>query len=201
MRLVESIKIQCGMAYNLDYHTQRVNRSRRELFGATDVWDLRDFFQDLPGAYARGLYKCRIYYAKQFEAIEYLPYKKRSIASLRLVSSETVDYSFKYADKSGLEALLAQRGGCDDIIVVKNGLLTDTSSANIAVFDGSRWLTPARPLLAGTRRQALLDQGIIASADITPADLEQCTEIRLFNAMMDWNDAICLPVSAIKAFV
>ena len=54
----------------------------------------------------------------------------------------------------------------DDILIVKNGLLTDTSIANIALYDGNDWYTPLHPLLKGTKRAELLDKGVLKEKEI-----------------------------------
>ena len=124
-----------------------------------------------------------MYGAEGIEQVEYIPYVMRCIQSLQIVTDDAIDYSYKSTDRSALNALLAQRGNCDDIIIVKNGLVTDTSFTNIAIYDGTHWLTPRTPLLAGTQRARLLDEGSIQVADITPDMLRQAQRVRLFNAM------------------
>lgn len=69
------------------------------------------------------------------------------------------------------DILAAQKGDCDEIIIIKNGLVTDTSFTNIAIYKHGMWLTPKHPLLLGTKRAALLEKGIIQEADITVDDL------------------------------
>jgi 4-amino-4-deoxychorismate lyase len=141
-------------------------------------------------------YKVHLEYdSSGFHFLSVLPYRCRPINTLRLVEGGDIDYSYKYADRSSLNALLAERGTCDEILIVKDGLLTDTSFTNIALFDGCHWLTPRRPLLAGTHRQRLLARGIISEADIRAADIQQFFRIRLFNAMVDWGEWD-LPVTA-----
>ena len=76
---------------------------------------------------------------------------------------------------------------------MKQGLLTDTSIANIALSDGTHWYTPAHPLLKGTKRAALLEEGILQEKDIRPEDLPSFSTVRLFNAMIDWGE-LELPV-------
>ena len=39
----------------------------------------------------------------------------------------------------------------DEILITRNGLLTDTSIANIALFNGKEWHTPKHPLLKGVQ--------------------------------------------------
>ena len=83
-----------------------------------------------------------------------------------------------------LSRLLLQKGDADEIIIVKNGRLTDTSYSNIALFDGNRWVTPAHPLLKGTMRQSLIDKGLLEEKDIMAEDFPKYLEVRLINAMM-----------------
>lgn len=71
---------------------------------------------------------------------------------------------------------------------MRDGLLTDTSICNIALWDGTSWITPARPLLRGTARARLLDNGLIKSGDIRPEELPGYERIRLFNAMIGFGE-------------
>lgn len=73
------------------------------------------------------------------------PYVMRTIRSLQVVEDDAIDYSFKRCDRTSLSALVARKGECDEIIIVKNGLLTDTSYTNLALFDGHDGSRPANP--------------------------------------------------------
>lgn len=135
------------------------------------------------------LYKARVVYGTQgVEAIEYAPYKMKEIHSLKVVEDNNIDYTYKSTDRSALNALVAQKDDCDEIIIVKNGLITDTSFTNLALFDGNRWLTPKHPLLQGTKRAQLLEAGIILEADLTLEDLRKAEKVSLFNAMIDFGE-------------
>ncbi len=96
-----------------------------------------------------GIHKCRIVYGKEVEEVTYAPYQMRQVSSLHLVVSDTIDYTYKSAHREELNALYAQKGMADDILIVRNGYLTDTSIANVALYDGDTWFTPAHPLLRG----------------------------------------------------
>lgn len=134
-------------------------------------------------------YKARVVYGEQgVEAVEYAPYFIRNINSLQVVADDTITYGYKSTDRSCLNALVAQKGNCDDIIIVKHGLLTDTSFTNLAIFDGKHWVTPRHPLLPGTKRAALLDKGMIQKADITLEDLRNANKVSLFNAMIEFGE-------------
>ena len=89
------------------------------------------------------------------------------------------------------------RDGADDVLMVREGRLTDTSIANVALFDGRQWHTPVRPLLGGVKRRFLLESGTIVERDIRVEDLRRYSRIRLFNALIDWGE-MELPVSAVR---
>jgi len=81
-----------------------------------------------------------------------------------------------------------KKGSTDEILIVQNTLITDTSIANIAFFDGERWLTPKEPLLIGTTRARLLDEQKIFEQDINVADLHKFTAFALMNAMIGFDE-------------
>ena len=90
-----------------------------------------------------------------------------------------------------MDALLARRGSCDNILIVKGGYLSDSHSANIILFDGKRFYTPARPLLRGTKRAYLIAKGLAFEADLAPASLGEFREIHIVNAFLDPGTAWC----------
>ena len=111
---------------------------------------------------------------------------ERSGENITKKNEENIDYTYKSTDREALNRLFACRGERDDILIVRRGLLTDTSIANIALFDGKDWFTPKLPLLRGTCRTALIDNGIIKEKDIRPEELSSYSFVRLFNAMIKW---------------
>lgn len=134
------------------------------------------------------LYRCRIIYDAVSISIEYIPYQKRKIRKLQPVQADELYYALKYADRSALDALLLQKGDADDILIIKNSLVTDTSIANIAFFDGRRWLTPRHPLLKGTTRARLLDEQKIFEREIHLDDLDKYSHFALLNAMIGFDE-------------
>ena len=134
-----------------------------------------------------GLYRCRVLYSTSSCEIEYLPYTKRDVKRLRFVTDNTIEYAQKSANRETLDKLFSQKEECDDVIIIKNGLLRDTTIANIAFFDGKNWLTPREPLLRGTTRERLLDRGKIVVADITPEMVKGFEKLALMNAMIDFD--------------
>lgn len=187
-QFVETIKIKNGKALALPYHQARMERTISRFFPsiASEEINLSSLISPKE---EMNFYKARVVYGAQgVEAIEYAPYKMKEIHSLKVVEDDSIDYTYKSTDRSALNALVAQKGDCDEIIIVKNGLITDTSFTNLALFDGKKWLTPKHPLLQGTKRAQLLETGIIEEADLTPEDLKKAEKVSLFNAMIDFGE-------------
>ena len=180
-RLLESIKVQEGRCYNLSYHERRMHRAQQELLGRITIARLSD--QIVVPAFAKqGTYKCRVLYRETIEQVEFIPYQYRTIRTLKRVYCDTIEYNHKYEDRRELNRLFAQRGDCDDVLIIKNGLVTDTSYANVIFYDGQRWVTPAHPLLRGTQRQYLLDRGIVKEAPLREKDLDNFQQVQIINA-------------------
>jgi 4-amino-4-deoxychorismate lyase len=195
--LLETIRIENRQICNLSYHNERLHRSRQALFGCESEIRLEDHIV-LPKMLSNAVHKCRVIYDQSIHRIEFHSYQIKPIRTLRLIEDDALDYAYKWLDRSRLQMHIAN-AKADDILIVKNGLLTDTSYANIAFFDGVQWLTPATPLLAGTRRQQLLEQGVIAEeAELKPSDLKQFKFAKLMNAMLTWAESPVISVENIR---
>lgn len=185
--LVESIKLCDGKLFNLEYHQQRLNRAMAELFPDEAPINLSSVIS-IPEHCSSGLFKVRVLYGPQLEKVEIEPYHFRTIQSLKVVHHESIDYHLKYTDRQILQQLYAQRGDCDDIIIVKEGLITDSFAANLIFFDGAKWVTPTSPLLKGTQRQALLDRKLISEQTIREEDICSFSKVGLINALVSFED-------------
>ena len=89
----------------------------------------------------------------------------------------------KYSDRSLINKLFDQRGSCDEIIIIKNGKVTDCSIGNLIFRQGKKWYTPDSPLLLGTQREKLLQEGKIQERTIFQEDIVNFDEIKIINAM------------------
>ncbi len=196
MLCFETICVENRRLKNLSYHEARLNKTRRELWGYADAWNLNALLQ-VPDNVNESMHKCRLAYGKEVDHIKWEPYSRREIRKIRRVYDDKIDYQYKYDDRDALNTLFSQRGDADEILIIKNGLVTDSNYCNVAFFDGTRWLTPASPLLPGTQRALLLDEGMIETAEIRESDIGKFSQIRLFNAMVDWAQAATLDVSLI----
>lgn len=184
-RFIETLCIEKGELKNVEYHNRRMNETRRFFWGDSPLLDVRNFVN--PEEYEERT-RCRLVYGYGIESVEYFPYTVRPVSSLKLIHDETIDYRFKWADRSVLDHLFVQRGQADDVLIVRNGLLTDTSIANIALWNGREWHTPSFPLLNGTHRQRLLNEGLVTEYPIKAGQLADYTHIRLFNAMIEFGE-------------
>ena len=178
--LVESIKAENGQFFLLDYHQERLERTFHAVFQCSCPWQLKDMLPEPP---SKGLFKTRFLYNDLAYTVEVLPYTSREIKSLKLVDIGEYTYAHKWTNRSQIDAAFAQRGNCDDILMVKNGLLTDASYANIVLFDGTDWFTPDIPLFKGVQRAFLLEQKTIQTASISSNDLKNFKAFQLINAM------------------
>lgn len=191
-QFVETIKMKDGKPQHLAYHQARMERTIRHFFPTlsdTAMPSLRQLIT--PGESEKtGIFKVRVVYGAKgdVEAVEYAPYTMREIHSLQVVEDDDIDYTYKSCNRSRLSQLAARKGTCDEVIIIKNGLITDTSFTNLAIYDGKYWLTPKHPLLLGTKRAYLLERGIIKEADITLEDLKKAQKVSLFNAMIEFGD-------------
>jgi 4-amino-4-deoxychorismate lyase len=195
--LVESIKLQNGKLLNIKFHNERMYRSLFQLFGISQNVDIESFII-IPKLVESGIFKCRVEYDSKIRNIEFIPYTVKEIRSVKLVEDNSVEYSYKYAERSKLEKLFSLREEADDIVIIKDGMVTDASSANVVFRDSfGNWVTPSTFLLPGTRRARLLNDGIIKEDTITYRDIGKYTELKLINAMIGLDDTEGIPVSNI----
>jgi 4-amino-4-deoxychorismate lyase len=188
-RLIETIKIKNREFQNIGYHNLRLNNSRIALFNQTDKIDLQKLIF-IPENIGNELYKCRVVYTDKIESVEFVRYDRREIKTLKLIECNSIYYDHKYYDRSQINKLYNHKEDSDDILIIKNGLLTDTSYCNIAFYDGNYWHTPALPLLNGTKRAKLLDEEVITEKDIRAKDIAAYSKACLFNAMIDFGEMI-----------
>jgi 4-amino-4-deoxychorismate lyase len=134
--------------------------------------------------------KCKVIYNEDdILNIEYQEYKKKLINNFKFVVDDNINYDKKSTNRDHINSLLKmeKNKNIDEIIIVKNSLITDTSIANIAIFEENIWLTPKKPLLYGTTRQRYIDNGILKEANIDINRFKKAKKIALLNAMIDFD--------------
>ena len=178
----ETIRIFEGRIMHLAYHQARLTKTIVENFGVgTPIPDLAKALESRPRA---GLVRVKVIYEKEIREVHYTPYTPKVYRTFTAIPSD-IDYRYKRLDRSALDRL-KEGIKSDDIIIVKDGLITDTTIANLAFYDGKRWVTPKAPLLEGTTRARLIEQGVLEPRDIAPSDLKTFKECAIMNAMLEF---------------
>jgi len=172
MKFLETLRAEDGNIKHLNYH------KRRMLYSAGKEIELK---LNPP---LTGVWRVRIIYSQVVESIEYIPYVQPSIKSLQMVEANSLNYSYKFEDRQDLKNLFEQRKSADDVLIVKNSLITDTTIANIAFFDGNDWLTPSSPLLNGTTRSRLIDDNFLIQANIKANEVKSFKKFALMNSLI-----------------
>ena len=193
---IEVVKVKDGVFIDAQPHINRIFRTTSLFFRKPLIVELTDNM--IPIDLNKGVIKCRIVYNSEVISIEFEPYKMRSIASLAIVEDSTIDYSYKYLNRDHINKLFARREECDDILIVKNSLITDTSYSNVVFKDSEGKLyTPSRTLLDGTKRQRLLAKDIIQEKEIHVNDIPSFVGLYVINAMIDIEDNLFIGVDSI----
>lgn len=175
---LETLLAVDGRCRWVSWHQARLQRTCRSLGFSVD-YDLQDLLSP-PDA---GTYRCRVLYDARSCSVEYLPYVRRQVESLKLIEANGIAYRYKSTEREALDGLFSRRGEADDVLIVRNGYVTDTTIANTAFFINGKWLTPERPLLEGTVRARLLHQGFLQAADMTVQDAARAEKVAVMNAL------------------
>jgi len=183
-RLIESIQVNNGALMNVPFHQERIARSSLFLWNSVKEIDFLSL-QELANNCDEGIYKCRIIYDLDSTQISFIKYNRKPIRTLKIIHADHIDYSCKYEDRSAINDLFSLKGEADDILIVKNGMIMDTSYCNVALYNGKDWITPKTPLLKGTKRAELLIKNQIIAEDISIDNLMNYHKITLFNAMIN----------------
>jgi len=195
-RFIESIKLKDGVFYRLKFHQQRLNKAFETFYPNEEpIWLYDALIQQMIPA--DGIFKCRMIYDTELIETEFIPYVRREIKTLRAIEMNISTVPYKPEDRTPFNEAFANRGDCDDVLIFRNGLLTDSSYSNVALFDGKDWFTPKTPLIYGTNRAELLQNGKLTEKDISITDLKQYQQIALFNAMIEFGE-IVLGIDKIK---
>ena len=179
----ETIKSVGGKLQLLDLHSERLNKTRAEVFGVKNLINLFDEI-NLPCEEKGAISKVKVTYGKYLESIEIEPYSIKSHKKVKLIENPELDYKYKSTDRSALK--IPNNQELDDVIFLKNGFLTDSSYCNLVFFDGQKWVTPSTFLLPGVKRQALLLSQKIEVKEVKFADLVKYSKIAFINAMRDF---------------
>ncbi|OOF67563.1 aminotransferase class IV family protein [Rodentibacter caecimuris] len=192
--LFETIAVIQSKVQNIEYHQSRYERSLRQFYGKSAV-NIFDLFQaiHLPKDLLNQFVRCRIEYDRHNINVQYFPFIPKNYRTFQPVVCDHIDYGLKYTDRYLLNQLLQKRQNCDEIIIIKQGKVTDCSIGNLVFRKDNQWFTPDTPLLKGTQREKLLQQNIIQECEILAQDINKFDEIVLINALNPFRTVSPLP--------
>jgi para-aminobenzoate synthetase/4-amino-4-deoxychorismate lyase len=87
----------------------------------------------------------------------------------------------------------ARHPTADDVVLVNvDGLVTETTIANLAVRLDGHWWTPslAAGCLPGVERGRLVELGQLAERELTPDDVRRATGLAVVNSLRGWRPAV-----------
>jgi 4-amino-4-deoxychorismate lyase len=178
IKYFETIKCDDYEIFNLDYHNKRV----------ANTIGLNLNLQEYIYPFSDELLRCKVIYDRnEILDVSYFPYNKREIKTFKLIFDDEISYSKKYLDRKYLDKLYENKDEFDEIIIIKNKIITDTSIANIAIFYENTWITSRNCLLQGTTRNRLIEEKKILEKDISVSMLKKASKIALMNAMIGFD--------------
>lgn len=192
---LETLCIENNIVKNQEAHWRRMHKTAAH-FGFRPP-KIPDIIRMMPTNAVSTKTKCSIIYKEEINKITFTPYIPKRIISLKLVEAPHIRYRFKYADREMLNRLHSQKSDCDEVLITQNERVTDTTYSNIACKRGDTYFTPDTYLLNGTKRQWLIQQGILHETHITKENLHTYDAVILINAMLDLEDGIEIPTKNI----
>lgn len=191
--IFETVKWEDGAPCLLPWHQERVEAAMN-LHGmdGSSIPDLASVLSACPGPDGRGVYKCHIMYDTlgRVRRPVFEPYRPRMVKKLACVEMPMLHYSCKWEDRTALLSAGAGRGADEEVLILQQGMVTDTRYSNVVFGDGSSWVTPETFLLSGTKRAYLLGRGAIQERSVSAGDISQFRFCSLINAMLDPGDVV-----------
>ncbi|MCT7564276.1 aminotransferase class IV family protein [Aliarcobacter butzleri] len=179
IKYFETIKCEDFEVFNLNYHQKRV----------ANTIGLNINLQEYINPISEELLRCKLIYDENGVVdVLYFPYKKREIKSFKIIFDNEIEYSKKYLNRAKLDELYEKKDDCDEVIIIKNEIVTDTTIANIAIFYENSWITSKNCLLGGTTRARLLEEKKLFEKDITLDMLKNASKVALMNAMIGFDE-------------
>ena len=193
----ESICVKEGVAENLSFHQARVYKTLQSFDASQNNISLKAIVEQLTLS-TLGLFKLRISYdLNGNHQVKLTPYQYKLINQFALVDIKGYRYDYKYENRDWINEALIQ-SGTDEIMMHENGFIKDCSYTNIVFYDGVNWYTPESPLLEGTQRAKLIQEGLILPKALHVKDIPSFVKFKCINAMMHWDTAVEYSVKLIK---
>ena len=191
MELIETMHVTNGNIKNFNYHLERVKKAYEYFKWKFDekewVIKLTSSRFQVPGSkfqVSKDEFRLRITYSYNgIRNIETFPIQKREFNKFKVIDIN-FDYFLKKKNRKHFSILHSKFSAFDEFILIKNGLVTDTTISNLAFFDSKEWLTPKYPLLQGTKRAELIEKGVLKEINIHTSDLKYFEKMAMINAIL-----------------
>ena len=194
-RFIESIKVEDQKIFLTELHQKRMNDTF-SYFGKECKIDIKSLFLKLEHD-EDGLYKFRIEYDLDNNLkTQIVPHAISEHDDFELVIDNELDYHFKSADRTQFQKLKTD-SGADEIIIIQENQITDTSYSNLLFLKDKTWFTPKTYLLNGVMRQSLLASKKIKETEITLDNIKEYSHFQLINALNDFDEMFIYPIEKI----
>ncbi len=197
--LLETISVKYGLPQNLAYHQARLEQSMLSVYGQNGVHNLEKILANHKLDEQIPAQRCRfVFNAERFE-IQCFDYHFKQFQNLAIVDiPSNFNYQHKWAERGFFSELLEKHKDFDEVLMIQNGKVTDATIGNIALFDGTNWYCPNTPLLKGTKRQQLLEKGLLKEIEITENDLHNFQKLVVINVFRDVKNEDAIPISKVS---
>ena len=182
----------------IDLHQQRLERTfnffkeKKTLY----IEDIINNFIEKQDISINDTYKLRfLYNLDANHSIQITPYQTPKIEQFSLIEDNDIEYSFKSTDRKIFDRLKYRASG--EIIIVKNGFVTDTSFSNVILLKDNVWYTPKTYLLNGVQRQYLIASNQIQEAEIKASDINLYSHMKITNALNPIDNYSIYPIDKI----
>lgn len=182
MFLFESIRIIDGKVPLLDFHQHRLNLSYSAIFKKVNSHNLKECIE--PFLKKHGTQKCRFIYndrAYRIEIIDYQLIEPKRIGWLRI--DPNFDYSFKFLERDFFNKVREVYSDYDEIILVQNNQITDSTYCNLVVYLDGQWTLPKSYLLNGVERSRIISKYNFTIKPVSIDKFLSAKEYKLINSM------------------
>lgn len=182
-QFLETILAERGVAQHLEFHQKRVNKVLKDF----DIKSQIVLSNIVTPPHIEGKIRCRVLYDESSIEVSYHAYRAKTVHKFKTIElDKDFDYSYKYANRDFFNVLHEKHSEYHEFILIKNGLVSDCTIANLAFYDSNlkSYITPKNALLAGTTRDRLLQTGKIIEKDISVNELKNFDSIIMLNAML-----------------
>ena len=181
----ETIAIIDGIPQNLAFHQARMDNTIEKLFQKMSVFNLEEIIQ-VPTEYQNGLIKCRIDYNQQDFNIIFSAYQRREIRNYQCVYLDSLDYTFKYTNRTIFEDIKMTK---DEVVIIQDKKVTDCRIGNLIFFKDGIWYGPKNYLLKGTQLSRLLSENRVQLKEINTDEIHQYEKVMMINAMNPFDES------------